>query len=186
MVKLTFVSPSNLYVREIWDYNKANIENIKAVSNFNWNRAVEYLSVVEKFELLIFWNYIPNKKIKCNYRQPPWMTDNIKKSLKQRSKLTKIFYKNGQKNSDYIKVLEKSEECTSLIAEAKKNNILKMTYNLEDSNTASETYCPILNRFHYNKNTLQYHLYLLMVISFQIFARKSTFLISFFLLYAHL
>ena len=65
MVKLTFVSPSNLYVREIWDYNKANIENIKAVSNFNWNRAVEYLSVVEKFELLIFWNYIPNKKIKC-------------------------------------------------------------------------------------------------------------------------
>ena len=64
MVKLTFVSPSNLYVREIWDYDKANIENIKkAVSNFNWNRAVEYLSVVEKFELLIFWNYIPNKKL---------------------------------------------------------------------------------------------------------------------------
>ena len=114
------------------------------------------------------------------------MTDNIKKSVKQRSKLTKIFYKNGQRNSDYIKVLEKSEECTSLIAEAKKNNILKKTCNLEDSNTASETYCPILNRFHYNKNTLQYHLYLLMVISFQIFARKSTFLISFFLLYAHL
>ena len=114
------------------------------------------------------------------------MTDNIKKSVKQRSKLTKIFYKNGQRNSDYIKVLEKSEGCTSLIAEAKKNNILKMTYNLEDSNTASETYCPILNRFLYNKNTLQYHLYLLMVISFQIFAKKSTFLISFFLLYAHL
>ena len=152
MVKLTFVSPSNLYVREIWDYDKANIENIKkAVSNFNWNRAVEYLSVVEKFELLIFWNYIPNKKIKCNYGQPPWMTDNIKKSLKQRSKLTKIFYKNGQRNSDHTKVLEKSEECTSLISEAEKNYILKMTSKLEDSNTASKTYWSILNRFLYNK-----------------------------------
>ena len=84
----------------------------KTVSNFNWNRTFENLSVDEKIELLnetllnIFWNYIPNKKIKCDYRQPPWMTDNIKKSLKQRSKLTKIFYKNGQRNSDHIKVLE--------------------------------------------------------------------------------
>ena len=102
-----------VYVHEVWDYNKANVENIKkAVSNFNWNRAFENLSVDEKVELLnetllnIFRNYIPNKKIKCDYRQPPWMTDNIKKSLKQRSKLTKIFYKNGQRNSDHIKVLE--------------------------------------------------------------------------------
>ena len=67
------------------------MENIKkAVSNFNWNRAFENLSVDEKVELLndtllnIFRNYIPNKKVKCDYRQPTWMTDNIKKSLKQR------------------------------------------------------------------------------------------------------
>ena len=70
------------YVREVWDYNKTYVENIKkAVSNFNWNRAFENLSVDEKVELLnetllnIFWNYIPNKKIKCDYRQPPWMTN---------------------------------------------------------------------------------------------------------------
>ena len=37
-----------VYVREAWDYNKANVENIKkAVSNFNWNRAFENLSVDE-------------------------------------------------------------------------------------------------------------------------------------------
>ena len=35
------------------------------------------------------------------------MNDNIKKSLKQRSKLTKIFYKNDQRKSDCEKVLEK-------------------------------------------------------------------------------
>ena len=134
-------------LHEAWYYDKANVENIKK-------------AVAEKVELLnetllnIFWNYISNKKIKCDYCQPSWMTDNIRKSLKQRSKLTKIFYKNGQKNSDYIKVLEESEECTSLISEAKKNYILKMTCKLEDSNTASKIYWSILNRFLYNKKIL--------------------------------
>ena len=79
------------------------------------------------------------------------MTDNIKKSLKQRSKLTKMYYKNSPKNSHHIKVVEISEECTSLISEAKNNFILKMTSKLEDSNTASKTYWSILNRFLYNK-----------------------------------
>ena len=109
MIKSTFkidicVPLPPVYVHEVWDYNKANVENIKkAVSNFNWNRAFENLSVDEKVEPLnetllnIFWNCIPNKKIKCDYCRPPWMTDNIKKSLKQRSKLTKIFYKKQSK-----------------------------------------------------------------------------------------
>ena len=147
-----------VYVREVWDYIKANVENIKnTVANFNWKKAFENLSVDEKVELLnetllnIFRNYIPNKKIKCDYRQPSWITDDIKKSLKQRSKLTKHFYKNGQRNSDHIKVLQKSEECTNLISEAKKNYILKMTSKFGDSNTAPKTYWSILNRFLYNK-----------------------------------
>ena len=75
------------------------------------------------------------------------MTDNIQKSLKQRSNLTKIIYKNGQRNSDNNKVLEKSEECMSLITEAGKNYILKMTSKLENSNAAPKTYWFIL----YNK-----------------------------------
>ena len=59
-----------VYVREVWDCSKANVENIKkAVANFNWKRAFENLSVDEKVELLnetllnIFRNYIPNKKL---------------------------------------------------------------------------------------------------------------------------
>ena len=107
--------------------------------------------MLNKTLLNIFRNYIPNKKIKCDYRKPPWTTDDIKKSLKQRSTLTKYFYKNGQRNSDHIKVLQKSEECTNLISEAKKNYILKMTSKLEDSNTAPKRYWSILNRFLYNK-----------------------------------
>ena len=67
--------------------------------NFNWNKAFENLSLGGKVEILnetslnIFENYIQSKK--CDYHQPLWMTDNIKKNLKQRSKLTKYIYKNG-------------------------------------------------------------------------------------------
>ena len=85
-------------MREVWDYQKTNIENIKkAISNFDWNKAFENLSIDEKVDFLnktllnIFRNYIPHKNIKCDYQQPPWMTDNIKKSLKERCKLTIFF-----------------------------------------------------------------------------------------------
>ena len=66
------------------------------------------------------------------------MTDNIKKSLKQRSKSTKNLYKNGQRNGEHIEfnsdLIEFSCDITNLISEAKKNYILKMMSKLEDSN----------------------------------------------------
>ena len=67
------------------------------------------------------------------------MNDNIKRKLKQRTKLTKYFYKNGKIKCDYDKILEKSAECTAEILEAKKNYILNVTSKLADSHTASET-----------------------------------------------
>ena len=58
------------------------------------------------------------------------MADDIKKSLKERSKLTKSYYKNGQQKSDYDRVLEKSADFTKEIAQAKNDYINKMTDKL--------------------------------------------------------
>ena len=136
-----------VYTREVWDFSKANIGNInKAISNFNWTKAFENLSVDEKVEVLnetlvnIYRNYISSKKIKCDYRQPPWITKNVKKPVKGRSKLTKIFYKSGQRKTDHEKVLEKATQSINEILEAKKNYILKMSKKLEDSHTAPKVY----------------------------------------------
>ena len=42
-----------VYVREVWDYSQANVKNIKkAISNFNWIKAFENLSIDEKVEHL--------------------------------------------------------------------------------------------------------------------------------------
>ena len=79
------------------------------------------------------------------------MTDNIEKSLEERSKLTEIFYENNQRKTDHEKVLEKATECTDEILEAEKNYIFKMSKKLEDSHTAPKAYCTILN--HYIKDS---------------------------------
>ena len=78
------------------------------------------------------------------------MTADIKKSLKERSKLTKSYYKNGQQTSDYDKVLEKSADCTKKITDAKNDYINKKTDKLQNPSTA-KTYWAILSRLLYNK-----------------------------------
>ena len=65
------------------------------------------------------------------------MTNNIKRSLKQHSKLTKCYYKNGQKKNDE-KLIEKSSDCTKEILEAKNFYFLKMTTKLQDQKTAAK------------------------------------------------
>ena len=52
------------------------------------------------------------------------MNGNIKRKLKQRTKLIKYFNRNGQIKHGYDKTLEKFAECTVEILEAKKNYIL--------------------------------------------------------------
>ena len=83
------------------------------------------------------------------------MTDKIKTSLKERYKLTKFFYKNGQRQIDHDKVFEKSEEYFKQNFEAKKNYILKITKKITDSNTSQKKYWTILNRLLYNKKLPQ-------------------------------
>ena len=143
MVKLTYMYLSLHHICQ----NSKNIENInREISKFEWNAAFENLSVDEKVEFLnktllyIFRNYIPNQKTKCDSRESPWMTGNIKKSLKERCKLTKFVYKNARRKTYHNKVLEKSEGCTEQILEVKKNYILKMTKQLGDSSTFPKTY----------------------------------------------
>ena len=46
----------------------------------------EKVKLLNETLLNIFRNYIPNKKIKWDYQQPPWITDKIKTLLKERCK----------------------------------------------------------------------------------------------------
>ena len=95
------------YMREVWDYKNASAESTQlSISSIDWDFLFWRKSINKKVDILnecltnIFHNFVPNKVIKCDYRQPLWMTDSKKNKLKERAKLTKKYFKGGKKDSD--------------------------------------------------------------------------------------
>ena len=123
----------------------------QAISRFNWKKAFESLSINEKVDLLnatllnVFRNYIPNKVVKCSYRDPPWLTKLIKSKLKERSKITKEFYRKGQDPTVFTELNKISSECSNLIINAKMGYIQKKSNVLNDKNTDPKVYWTVLN-----------------------------------------
>ena len=103
------------------------------------------------------------------------MTDDIKKPLNKRSKLTKSYYKNDQQKLIMIKKIN----------HLKNGYINKTTDKLQDPSTAPKTYWAIPSSILYNKKFQQYHQYLLMASLFQIFVKRKICLIIYFHKYVH-
>ena len=55
------------------------------------------VNILNECLLNVFHNFIPNKKVKFNYKNPLWMTEIVKSKLRERSNLVKRYYKNGKK-----------------------------------------------------------------------------------------
>ena len=79
------------------------------------------------------------------------MKDNVKRRLKERSKLTKFFYQNGQKWEDKEKLEAKAAYSTEQIMKAKNDYMQRITNKFNDLKEASKTYWSILNKFLHNK-----------------------------------
>ena len=79
------------------------------------------------------------------------MNDKIKSCLKERTKLPKFYYENGQKKEDQEKLEAKAAYSTEQILKAKNNYILRMTNKRNNLNTAPKIYWSILNHFIYSK-----------------------------------
>ena len=75
------------------------------------------------------------------------MTDDIKSRLRERSKMTKKYYKYGQVKSYLDELQEKTDEFTAIILDAKEKYVRCMSNKLNDSLEAPKTYWSIQNRF---------------------------------------
>ena len=79
------ISYSPRYQRLIWDYEKADSEKIKkALDSLNWeglfnkkNIDVQVAAFNETI-LNVFRNYVPNKYITIDDKDPAWMNETIK------------------------------------------------------------------------------------------------------------
>ena len=77
--------------------------------------------------------------MKCNYTHSPWMTDDVKTRLKERSKLTEKYHQNGNMKSDLEKVIVKSNEYTEATSAAKDDYIKQMWKKPNDPLTVTKT-----------------------------------------------
>ena len=109
------------YKRQMRNYKKANAEFIRrSIYSVEWNFLFQEAYVNQKVMILnknlmsICHIFIPNNIINCSYKWPSSMTDDIKSKLRERSKMTKKYYKYGKMKSHLDKLQDKTDKCTAL------------------------------------------------------------------------
>lgn len=74
---------------------------------FNWEELFQNKNTHDQFKLFnvtildIAHNYIPNKWITCNDKDPPWLNDQVKRLGDQENEIFKRYLKGGRPNSAY-------------------------------------------------------------------------------------
>ena len=92
------------YQRHVWNYAETNNDAIlSALQNVDWHRLFAKKTVHQQVNLLndtilnIFTNFVPNKVITCDDRDPPWINDIIKDKIKWKNSMYKNYKRNGKK-----------------------------------------------------------------------------------------
>ena len=88
------------------DYSKENINLIqKRLFKIDWVTSMENLHVNDQVKFLtncltnIFY-FVPNKIITCKDKDPPWMTNEIKRACPDKAKIYRHYIKNGRTSAD--------------------------------------------------------------------------------------
>ena len=97
------------YQRLIWDYKKPDSTNIrKALDSVNWERLFDkkdlnsQVVTLNETTLNVVRNYVLNKYITIDDKDPVWMNETIKSKMETRNKLYQQYIQNGRFASDLV------------------------------------------------------------------------------------
>ena len=103
------------------------------------------VSVFTETLINIFSNFIPNKYVTFNDRDPPWMNDFVK---------TKIKFKNQLYNTyDYNMLHEAINDVSKIISKRNEEYLYHLASKLNYSSTSGRTYWSILKTFYNGKKS---------------------------------
>ena len=152
-VNLRIFYPSP-YTPRIWDYSNANHEAINnAIDGFDWENAFWNVNVHTQVKLFnetlsnIFINFVPNKLITVDNRNPPWATERIKKLLIDKSILYKLYIINGKKIGVYEKLLNMTNNMTTETSNNKKIYFDNLAEKLSEPKLNRKAYRGIIKFF---------------------------------------
>ena len=82
------------------------------------------------FEILS--THIPNRVIKCNDKDPPWITTSIKAAIKRKHRIFREYKDHGYGLEDWKVVKQVRNETSRLIIKARENYFATMGRKLSD------------------------------------------------------
>ena len=125
----------------------------KAIFSSPFENKLQNLDPTEQVDLLnqsilnIMSNFVPNEIKIIRPREPEWMNKNIKRLLRNQSKVFKRYKRNGYKNDDK-KILENLMiACQNEIMIAKEKYLKNLGAKLASPYTGQKSYWKILNKF---------------------------------------
>ena len=100
----------------------------------------EQVSIFNNTLMNIFSNYIPNKYITIDDRDPPWMNETIKNKIKLKKSL--------HKSNNFIEIQKLSTEISDMMLKRKEKHYHHQSLKLNNPNTSAKTYWSILKSFY--------------------------------------
>ena len=153
-LKIFYIPP---YERHIWHYKHANTDMIsKAIQGFDWDKAFldngteEKASILTKTTVNIMSNFILNKIVTIDDRDPPWINNKIKSLIKNKNE----YFKNCVKpnNSESIMYFEEMQDTLRTSIEiSKQKYYFKLSRKLAVNKINPKCYWSILKSFLSNK-----------------------------------
>ena len=147
------------YERVIWDDSKAETGKIRDIINsLDWNLlffdrgSEEMTEVFTSVMYSILSSHIPNKTIKCNDKDPPWITKELKSAIRRKHRVYRKFVQRGRKPEEWNLVKKIRNMTSKMIVHAKESYYLKLGKNLSDPNQGTKTYWSTLKRVIKKKN----------------------------------
>ena len=147
------------YQRLIWDYKKADSVKIrKALDLINWERLFnnkninEQVSILNETILNVFSNFVPNKYITFDDKDPVWMNETIKLKIKAKDNMYNKYLQNGIFKSDFVLLQTLITELNELIiATTKALYYENLGKKLNNPLAQAKTYWSILKTFYNGK-----------------------------------
>ena len=125
--------------------NKISQSINKATEMFNWEKLFQNKSIHDQFKLFneiivnIVSNYISNKFITCNGKDPPWLIDHIKCLINLKNKIFKNYLKDIRPDSVYENLPTISWDLTEAEGSSKNVYYERLTSMLNDPNTSAKS-----------------------------------------------
>ena len=122
-----------------------------AIANVDWPSMFSGLDVDKMTHLFtskcvrIFSEFIPNKTITCDNRDPPWMTPSLKSAIKRKHRVYNKYVRRGRKPDDWEYVRTVRNQTSSKITQAKDEYFSSLGKKLSDPTHGIKSYWTTLN-----------------------------------------